>query len=163
MVCVGWVEERGDSSERFEMRRTTTMEISQFTQARIQLSDVVCIYIYHGCRAIKSASGRAENYPPACGRTNAGTDPTTYALGKFWHANNYVGLHRYTSHGTTSGLSRVCAAAHASEQTLPVNISGMASNTRGASSSKRQKSDVHTLRFSTREEILNTPNEVYFS
>lgn len=90
------------------MRRTTTMEISQFTQARIQLSDVVCIYIYHGCRAIKSASGRAENYPPACGRTNAGTDPTTYALGKFWHANNYVGLHRYTSHGTTSGLSRVC-------------------------------------------------------
>lgn len=110
------------------MRRTTAMEISQFTQARIQLSDVVCIYIYHGCRAIKSASGRAENYPPACGRTNAGTDPTTYALGKFWHANNYVGLHRYTIHGT------VCpgyAAAHASEQTLPVNISGMASNTRG--------------------------------
>lgn len=65
-----------------------------------------------------------------------------------------------------TGRRAVCpgyAAAHASEQTLPVNISGMASNTRGASSSKRQKSDVHTLRFSTREEILNTPNEVYFS
>lgn len=56
--------------------------------------------------------------------TNAGTDPTTYALGKFWHANNYVGLQRYTIH-ETSGVQHT--SAHASEQTLPVNISGMVS------------------------------------
>lgn len=115
------------------MRRTTAMEISQFTQARIQLSDVVCIYIYHGCRAIKSASGRAENYPPACGRTNAGTDPTTYAPGKFWHANNYVGLHRYTIHGTVQGMP---LHMHQNKHFRSTLAEWPA--TRGASSSKRQ-------------------------
>lgn len=109
----------------FEMRRTTAMEISQFAQARIQLSDVVCIYIYHGCRAIKSASGRAENYPGRMWEDKCRHRSNHLrALGKFWHANNYVGLHRYTIHGTSSVRY---GAAHASEQTLPVNISGMAS------------------------------------
>lgn len=107
------------------MRRTTGMEISQFAQARIQLSDVVCIYIYHGCHAIKSASGRAENYLGRMWEDKCRHRSNHLrALGKFWHANNYVGLHRYTIHGTSSVRY---AAAHASEQTLPVNISGMAS------------------------------------
>lgn len=137
------------------MRRTTAMEISQFAQARIQLSDVVCIYIYHGCRAIKSASGRAENYPgrmweDKC-RHRSNHLP---APGKFWHANNYVGLHRYTIHGTAR-MSRVCCCA-----CIRTNTSGQhqRNGQHGAASSSNDKSRVHTLRFSAtrrrRENIL---------
>lgn len=102
------------------------MEISQFAVLEFSCQTLFAFTFIMG--VAQSNPLRASSCVGGRARTNAGTDPTTYALGKFWHANNYVGLQRYTIH-ETSGVRH--ATARASEQTLPVNINGMASTGTG--------------------------------
>lgn len=62
----------------------------------------------------------------ACGRTNAGTDPTTYPR-RVNSGTPTIMLDYTVTRSTGRPGCPMYAAAHASEQTLPVNISGMAS------------------------------------
>lgn len=109
------------------MRRTTAMEISQFAH-RLESS---CQTLF----AFTFIMGVVQSNPlqaapriilAACGRTNAGTDPTTYPR-RVNSGTPTIMLDYTVTRSTGRPGCPVYAAAHASEQTLPVNISGMAS------------------------------------
>lgn len=106
------------------------MEISRFEQ-RFEFScqTLFAFTFIMGRRAIKTASDRDELSPHGRGecRGMKCRQRSSHLLrpAKFWHADNYVGLRCYTRIRQTTGVQH--AIPHASEQTLPVNIDGMAS------------------------------------
>ena len=96
-MLVSLAKRRGDEKEigiKVKAKRVRPLEISRFVALEFSCQTLFAFTFIMGVGAIKSASGRAAcELSSHAGRGQMPAPiPTTYALDKFWHADNYVGL-----------------------------------------------------------------------